>query len=54
MRDGAMLFYGSIVAMICLTGMITNCTFQERTCVESAIKAGVKPNEIKSMCALGR
>jgi hypothetical protein len=54
MNDGKMLFYGAIIAMFCMTGMITNCSYQQRACTSEAIKAGIKTEDIKNLCNQNR
>lgn len=54
MSDSRMLFYGAIIAMFCVTLLIGNCTYQQKSCTEAALKSNVPPAEIKTLCSFNR
>lgn len=47
------IFYGVVaIAILCGTMLIAQCSYQQGQCQESAIKAGIKPEEISKICKL--
>lgn len=38
------------IAILCLTGLIAQCSHQVSECKSEAIKAGVKSEEIRQIC----
>jgi hypothetical protein len=48
-----MLFYAAVIGMLCVTFLITQCTYQTASCRAEAVKAGVKVEEIKTLCHMG-
>ena len=45
-----MLFYVAVVAILCVTVLITHCTYQTAHCKQEAMKAGVAVETINSLC----
>ena len=48
-----MLFYAGVIGMLCITLLISHCTYQTAACRSEAMKAGVKVEEIKKLCHMG-
>lgn len=45
-----MIIGAFIVGIICVTGLISQCSHRIGDCKKEAIKAGMKADEIRSIC----
>jgi hypothetical protein len=50
MSTDKMLFYVAIFAILCVTILVSHCTYQTAHCKQEAIKASVPIENIKSLC----
>jgi hypothetical protein len=48
-----MIFYGTVILILCITMLITHCTYQVGACKVEAIKAGVPTEKIANLCREG-
>lgn len=53
MSEGKMLFIGVVIAMICVTTMVTHCTYRESECRQAALKERVPTEQIRHACNIG-
>lgn len=50
MNTDRMLFYVAIFGILCVTILISHCTYQTAHCKQEAIKAGVTVENINTLC----
>ena len=54
MTEVRMLFYAGVIFMLCITLLITHCTYAESACKDNAMKANVPAEKIKMVCSTNR
>ncbi len=52
MNSDKMTFYVAVIAILCVSVLITHCTYQTADCKREAIKANVKVEDIATLCRM--